>query len=461
MIHIILLKLKKYKNELFLVLILTFIQTSLHLISNYIFVGRPYFNTDYIFIILLAVVAPRAITLILLILAVLIDCFMMLVQILPFTRFNDFIYFLGRSEFLNDEYLVIGVTLLILASLTSYFVTKLSRSSNKLFIITLFNLFITSSIASSKLVAESSEDRFYRVVTKRFSDSVFLYAYNYRSSGFVSSSNIKNQEFFSVNSERAIYNNIKNTDKSREKILFILNESWGIYKNNSIHEKIISPIKDINHLSGHLDFQGLTVSAELKELCGLGTDSLFLKNTKEKSFKHCIPNKLKADGYKTKSYHGAGSMMYDRYHWYPLAGFEESLFFDSQEWPKRCFSFPGACDSDIAEIIRKDINSTDKGFFYWLTLNTHHNYNLKDLKSPSFDCKKNQITNSEVCRNAKLQNQFFETVSNLINNINDKTTIIIVGDHTPPITLQEDKENYFETGKVPWLVIEVESKNKS
>ncbi|TDQ39000.1 sulfatase-like hydrolase/transferase [Thiopseudomonas denitrificans] len=455
---------KALSSQSFLLLGATLLawQIVMYCAASYFHIGRPLLNIDYAFILILSFFTPRPISILLFLIVILIDYFMLPVQILPFTRLIDFIYFIGKLEFINRSITFSLAGCIILAITVSIFTMNIAKKSSKLTLILTFNLFIISSAISKTITEESHDNRFYRVANKYFSDSVFLYAYNYRTSGFVSSSNLKNQSLSETKDTRALCININCDLPPENKTLFIINESWGDYKDPKTQEEILKPVNSWILTKGTISFTGLTVEAELKELCGLHAESLYFKETNIEDFKNCYPEKIKKLGYKTYSYHAAGSMMYDRHHWYPLAGFEKSTFFDTQKWPARCYSFPGACDKDIAQKIINDIKKPGIALFYWLTLNTHHNYNLKDLKTKTFNCKELDIKNNEICRNAKLQNQFFLILKNIILNLSEleeNLTIIIVGDHSPPITNTQAKELYFNTKKVPYIKIKLQHRN--
>src|SRR5699024_1778583 len=117
------------------------------------------------------------------------------------------------------------------------------------------------------------------------------------------------------------------------KVLFILNESWGEYKDPSINSFILKDISAKYKVNqSYSNFSGVTVAAELKELCGLSTNSFYLKNASSDELSECFPNKINISDWKVVSYHGAGSTMYDRYYWYDKVGFDESYFYDNHPW---------------------------------------------------------------------------------------------------------------------------------
>src|SRR5690606_9984297 len=110
----------------------------------------------------------------------------------------------------------------------------------------------------------------------------------------------------------------------------------------------------------------------------------------------CLPNRLKAQGYDTFAFHGAAGLMYDRVRWYPDIGFNNTMFFEANSWPRRCYSFPGACDSDMVDFVAKSLDNPGKVFTYWLTLNSHYSYDSRDIHGDLFPCEKYAVPiNSE------------------------------------------------------------------
>lgn len=172
----------------------------------------------------------------------------------------------------------------------------------------------------------------------------------------------------------------------------------------------------------------------------------------QKGFENCLPNLLKSKGYYTVAMHGATGSMYDRKYWYPKAGFDNLIFREAlPRLHSRCFSFPGFCDRDLQSQIPHIFSKHNKTFFYWLSLNTHVNYDLRDLENDDFDCVKYKL-NSKMssCRNLKLQKQFFNSLAKLVQEPALKGTyVMIVGDHAPPI--YDESRNVFNEGEVSSL----------
>lgn len=145
--------------------------------------------------------------------------------------------------------------------------------------------------------------------------------------------------------------------------------------------------------------------------------------------------------------------MYDRKYWYPRAGLDERIFFETKVWPRRCYSFPGACDLDLMQEIPAFFSKSGKRFFYWLTLNSHSLYDKRDIKNDIFDCESFKINKeSESCRNLKLQAQFFAGLAEILKAKEMQgVKVMIVGDHTPIIFNAQEKSANFVLNRVPWI----------
>ncbi len=247
---------------------------------------------------------------------------------------------------------------------------------------------------------------------------------------------------------------------SHDKVLLVVNESWGVTANAAVQNDVLSPILDSPVVSrseqNTLPFIGATIAGELRELCAKAPIHFNLKNQLE-GFEDCLPNRYKDLGYNTVAVHGAIGFMYDRQYWYPRTGFQEMLFRDQGlNIPEsRCYSFPGNCDTDIAGRVVEKFATNDKLFLYWLTLNTHATYDTRDLETDLFDCRQYNIAaDTADCRNLKLQKQFFYTLSQMIAGpAFSGTRVIVVGDHEPPFI--EESSTVFISEQVPTFEFEV------
>jgi len=246
-------------------------------------------------------------------------------------------------------------------------------------------------------------------------------------------------------------------EKTSSRLMLVVAESWGQELDPRIQQKLLQPLQNLSGRKleqGEVRPTGMTLAGELRELCHLVPMHYNLKPV-EKGFEQCLPNQLRAAGYETLSLHAATGMMYDRLYWYPRVGFDRSVFFESRFWPRRCYSFPGGCDADMFDEVHSFFQKPGKRFLYWLTLNSHAPYDLRDLRNDRFDCAAFAIeSSSEVCRNLKLQAQFFEGLAHALDqDVMRDVRVIVVGDHEPVIMDVAAKNKYFVSGRVPWVYL--------
>ena len=252
------------------------------------------------------------------------------------------------------------------------------------------------------------------------------------------------------------HNQIKNI------LLFVVNESLGMPKDPIVLHQLLLPLynnkmikSDIN--INKIPYVGPTVYGELRELCHTQPSNFNLKKLNI-GFDQCLPQLFKQHGYETTAVHGALGVMYDRKYWYPRAGFENMIFYESAPWKNHCYSFPGACDWELGYFISNLFSQSHKPqFIYWLTLNSHSIYDARDIHYNIFDCKKFDIDErTESCRNLKLQAQFFYVLSQMINtNKMKEAEVVIVGDHSPIIFSTDEKKQYFDRDNILILSFKV------
>ena len=249
-----------------------------------------------------------------------------------------------------------------------------------------------------------------------------------------------------------------------EKILFILNESWGTFvpEHGAINLSVKAPLLNLPNVQliaqGENPALHSTIMGELRELCDLKAKSSNFKLGPFDKFKKCVPVKLQKQGYDIQAFHGSSSKMYNRKEWYPYMGLQDAHFYPHFSNIKLCYSFPGACDYNIVhDVSAANKSAQGKSFIYWLTLNTHHPYSELDmLGANTYDCHQPLFNGrQEACRNLNLQHQFFQVLADEIKRGGFKhTDIVVVGDHSPPIVFDEFKDS-FKPDSVPFIHIRV------
>ena len=248
-----------------------------------------------------------------------------------------------------------------------------------------------------------------------------------------------------------------------QKILFIVNESWGQPKNPALQEAVLGKLlaqKDQFEFwqSGHFPFVGATVQGEIRELCTLSVSGFALKRTPAGQFAGCLPNKLKQQGYATIALHGASSALYDRSSWWPKAGFSQISTAEYLIGKPTCMAFNGVCDSALFENVQQTFAKHDKLFFYWMTLTSHADYPEQDLFDHRLQCEQYGLPKeTALCRSFSLQAQFFDGLAELVQRPEMRgAEVIVVGDHSPPVmNLGEAFKYLTDGGEVAWIHFKV------
>lgn len=260
---------------------------------------------------------------------------------------------------------------------------------------------------------------------------------------------------------------LKNNQPINNQVLFILAESWG-YSNEAILEEQLKVLKSHSDKfeyfkQGANNSKLMTVIAELSELCNGTTDNIrFLSIVnKTNGFDNCLPNLLGKTGYKSISLHSNVGILYNREHWYPLAGFQEILFGNDVDLPKNSMNDSAIFDLDlIPEVAQAFQNKDQKVFYYWLTYATHQPYSSDEIKNHRFSCEKFDIqTDTDACRSMILNSQFNDGLADLVNMPEMKgVEVIVVGDHSPMFLKYGENSKYFDMSKVSWIHFKIKNK---
>ena len=241
------------------------------------------------------------------------------------------------------------------------------------------------------------------------------------------------------------------------KILFIVAESLGVLKSQEAQQAIFQELYNQSDRfefieDGVIGARRSTLSAEFRELCRKSFENGFdFSKTDDKEFADCVPQQLKAQGYKTVSFHGASSYMYKRRITYPKLGFQKMIFGEDTLDKKQCHSFHGTCDSELFDLVAQEFKNTDKAFVYWLTLTSHHPFSELDITNHRFDCAKYGVQEGLLCRDLKLQVQFLDQLAELSMQPEMKgVEVFLVGDH-PAINMGADDFWISETAQVSFI----------
>ncbi|WP_123834107.1 sulfatase-like hydrolase/transferase [Methylobacterium currus] len=238
--------------------------------------------------------------------------------------------------------------------------------------------------------------------------------------------------------------------------LLVMVESLGLLRDAGRHAILTAAFDDpaLRRLytvtTGTSAFFGATASGEMRELCRTYRSHLQVFAAGHPT---CLPARFAAHGYRTISVHGYHAGFYDRAQWYPLVGFQQSLFGEAlaPRFARTCGGpFPGPCDTDVAEVVEAELAAPGPAFVYWLTLTSHVPV-PRDGATGRQDCRHpgSPFADREVCAMVGIWQDVFAAVSR-IALAHPGTEILLVGDHAPPLWRRAARDA-FEPGRVPWI----------
>lgn len=414
--------------------------------ANYFELDRRLINIDYFSLFLCVFFKEKNVKNIFLFICLFIcffiDFYLLILQIFPFVELNEVVYLSGFLFYGPVVYRLIILSSLIIFFIIFYIIRKAIEQKSFSFFPLIFLMGMSFILGGQ---------------------SYILYCYQASYKSFNQIKGYENNKLSKNRYESALFQwySQLNENFTSNKVLFIVNESWGSTINSGHHNQILKEIykhkSKLEYLrEGEFPFIGATVAGEVRELCNKKPNSLNLSHVVDEEFKECIPNLLKLKKYETIAIHGAEGDLYARNIWYTRAGFNQQLFAKDLHQGGDCKSFSGRCDFHLTSIIQNQLIQNEKVFLYWLTLNTHAPYD-DQLFVDGFSCLKSGIEEStSSCRNLKLQYQFFYSLGRLIDDPKLKgLEIIIVGDHSPPILNMKGNLFVFKGNYVPWIHLKI------
>ncbi|KUM53309.1 sulfatase-like hydrolase/transferase [Rheinheimera sp. EpRS3] len=450
----------KYLKPIFYLLILP--NVFLFSVAAYLNLGRSPVNIDYLFAALFVYSRVPIIGYVAFAVFLLLDVLALVVQVFQFARLDHLMYL---SSFLPEApvayQIATACTVLWLIFFMFYAVT-LRKNTNLTQALALFNIALGIYTIGVYSAPADNTERIWRIDNAAFVGSPTLHTVKHRTRLFHQYFYADGEAFSKYIPPSATSENASTFGyNDDEKLLLIINESWGVTANPGITEQLLQSVVHLNeHVteidSGQINFTGATVAGELRELCQLSPNHFNLKDVTA-GFENCLPNKLKQRGYTTSAFHAASGVMYDRIYWYSQAGFQNSNFFENFEWSRRCYSYPGGCDFELINKVVEELANPGKRFAYWLTLNSHAIYDERDLITNQFDCQRFAVDPStQSCRNLKLQAQFFYVLAQQIAEHKlQGVRVIVVSDHAPVITDKKEKNTYFVDNRINWVSFKV------
>ena len=249
------------------------------------------------------------------------------------------------------------------------------------------------------------------------------------------------------------------TKESHQKIVLVIIESWGQFNEPKLNDIAVEPLLTKNITSnyrlrrGAIPFHGGTSSAEMRELCGVSNS---ISTLDEKIWSNCIPNLLKANGYRTIGIHGHYGSTFNRHKWWPQTGIESMSFLPdlvSQRGARECGSyFKGICDDDLIKNASSALAQNTKTFLYILTLNSHAPIPEDELKKSKYYTKlMGSKTVAALMEKWEIVFSAIEKIASI--NADNDTQFILVGDHRPHLWDKANKD-YFSSNEVPYLILD-------
>ncbi|MDF7676289.1 sulfatase-like hydrolase/transferase [Neisseriaceae bacterium ESL0693] len=452
----------------FMLLTVLVVNAVMGLVSHYTGTTRAWLNLDYFLPLLLLLFRKKITTLLALVLFIIVSCIDFLElfkQLFPFMRLGDILY-LSQFAWLSSHTYQLYALILVLALIAQViFLGVFGRKLRLGAWLAVLNVVLLVMIVQIYVLPEKKQTHFWVPEQQNWVASSALDFWQYYHDGFISTYRASGDAFQPVllkgaSASDALFQ--PGAIDQQHKVLLIVNESWGMPHDQDIQDDVLASLLNSAHVSdiqqGSLPFVGYTIQGEMRELCQKALNHFNLKDQKT-GFEQCLPNQFARKGFHTVAVHGALSVMYDRRYWYPRAGFQTTLFRDAGlNLPQSvCYSFPGNCDRDIAGRITQQFQQHDKLFLYWMTLNTHATYDLRDLHDQRFQCSRHSIDPaSDACRNLRLQAQFFDDLAQMLTDPAFKgTQVIVVGDHEPPI-IHADGQAVFQANTIATLKFKVQ-----
>lgn len=454
----------KIKNLLKAFFIIVFIPNILLIITTqYLNVSRTFINVDYFIPILLLAFRKKITTIlgiILFSLFYLIDLAVIANRFTPDLSISDLIYlagFLFQGPVAYKYLVCLGIILLIfelilicklvkLSSLKNYFQVIIYILSFKLFLLLLYFVLNNFIIHNNEYT--------YQFSAERNISSPFIYYLNHN----VFSKAKKLTPIASFVATDPWHNSLNQNEPLNDKLLLVIAESWGLPKDSLVQQEILENLLEQSSQydyfeQGNFKTIGVTATGEIRELCKLHLHSLRFLASTITGFENCLPNQLKKQDYNIVYLHGNKSILYDRMHWYPLAGLDKIYFGEDIGLPFNNRAETAPLDTDLLPFVAKQFKENDKLFLYWMTFTSHIPYYKADIKNKRLSCDKHNIqSDTEACRNLMMHAQFFDNLAKLIQQPAMKgVEVIVVGDHTPPFIYPAESQNYFVKDYVPWL----------
>jgi hypothetical protein len=248
-------------------------------------------------------------------------------------------------------------------------------------------------------------------------------------------------------------------------MVLVLVESWGLAEDSTLRNAMVKfyaqpdLLAKYQVLQGQVPFYGATIAGEARELCG-NSIGYYLMRAPASDLRSCLPQRLSTLGYEPIAVHGFNGHMYIRSAWYPTIGFQEQWFHEQlhQQGLSDCNGlFVGTCDADVAGWIgrRLDGDSSRPKFIHWMTLNSHLPVPVPVSLPNAEPClaAEGLEPDSQLCSWYQLVMNVHRSVTQLaLDPMARPTVFVIVGDHAPPFG-DPSLRDRFSQSDVPYVVL--------
>lgn len=423
--------------------------------------NRAVINIDYLIPLLLMTLLPlrfaNLISFFVFFVVFSIDILLVVLQFFPFIKLADIVYLSGFLFTGPITYRFYFIYLILWLLIEYVLINKIIKQIKLVTLLLPFTLIILLQGILVGINYQNDKNN-HTLVT---SEIIFL-ARNYNNNFF----KLKNlQPLLPTNYQNASkswFDELSNNQKLSKKLLLIVNESWGYPLNDKIQAATLAKLKLNTNIEffkqGAFPVLGATLGGELRELCQLDPQLLDIAKVNE-GFSNCLPNKLQQQGYHTVAIHGSDDLiLYNREHWYPLAGFQQiskGTDFNLIKDPGGVFG--AVSDLDLLPIIADSFKQNPQQFLYWMTITTHAPYSKESIRNKRFSCRSFDLNeDSDSCHLLILQTQFFDGLNELINRPEMKgVEVIVAGDHPPPLLSFSEGIRVFAPSKVSWIHFKV------
>lgn len=257
---------------------------------------RPIVNLDYCLLIVFCYykhIINTLLAMTVLALAIFVDIFLVVLQIYPFIQLNDFLYLSGFV--LNGPVLYQILTLLVVGYMliTTFlikdFLLKRRAISTK-------QALIACSIACITWLLSLAT-----YLPKYITHQSAFFVKNYHANMLQINQLGAIGELTMPYASKPLWDAVHQKQLQSDKILFIINESWGETATPNQQQAILQPIYRYQDRlafikQGHITAIGGTVTGEVRELCQKRLMVMDTKGIPAHEFANCLPNLLKGAG---------------------------------------------------------------------------------------------------------------------------------------------------------------------